>query len=90
MALSKNEAMLLAYGYTNTDKDISIKLNEYEILTNLKSKEIGRIYLIADMEEAIKLYKKYRKSFRKKLKVFNDEFIENCLIIQEINKLDKK
>lgn len=80
MFLSKNEAWLLAIGYSYDKEDIRIKLNESLILNS--DKEVRKVYWIADIEEAKDLYKRYKKTYRRRLSTFNDEFINNTLIVQ--------
>lgn len=79
VVLSKNEAFLLALGTTTDKSDIRISLNEAKVL---KKGEIESVYYIADMEEAKRLYLKYKASYRRRLKTFSDEFINNSLIVR--------
>lgn len=80
MILSKNEAWLLATGSSFDKEDIRIKLNEALILN--RDNEVKKIYYIADIEEAKELYKKYKKTYRRRLGGFKDEFISNTLIVK--------
>lgn len=86
MVLSKNEAWLLAFGYTFDKEDIRIPVKEYKVL---KENKIVNMYLISDMEAAKDLYKRYKKSYRRRLDVWSDEFIDNTLIVQMINNSKK-
>lgn len=79
MILSENEAFLLASGYTFDSENIRIPLKKHKILNKNK---IVDVYLIDDMEAAKKLYKKYEKTYRRRLNIWKDEFIDNTLIVQ--------
>lgn len=79
MVLSENEAFLLALGTTTDKSDIRISLNEAKVF---KNGEIKSVYYIADMEEAKNLYSNHKAAYRRRLKTFNDEFINNSLIVR--------
>ncbi|MBV7276836.1 hypothetical protein I6U48_28605 [Clostridium sp. PL3] len=80
MILSRNEAWLLATGSSFDKEDIRIKLNEALVLSS--DKKVKNIYYIADIEEAKELYRNYKKTYRRRLGIFKDEFIDNTLIVQ--------
>ncbi|MDT8715544.1 hypothetical protein IAI10_02575 [Clostridium sp. 19966] len=79
MVLSENEAYLLALGYTFKKDNIRISLRETKIYDQGKIRDI---YFIGDMEEAIALYKKYQKTYERRMSLRTKEFIDNSLIVK--------
>ncbi|MBN3411006.1 hypothetical protein CJF15_18295 [Clostridium botulinum] len=82
MILTENESYLLATGFTKTKKDIRLKLKKGSIYNKQFNRRYEDVYIIEDIEEAIKLYKRYKKTFRRIFKCWNDEFINNMFIMQ--------
>ncbi|PJI08310.1 MULTISPECIES: hypothetical protein [Clostridium] len=82
MVLTENEAWLLARGYSFDKENIRIPIRKFKILNNYKLEDV---YLIDDMEAAKELYKRYKKSYRRKFKIWNDDFIDNTLIVKMVN-----
>jgi hypothetical protein len=81
MILSQNEANLLAWGYCRSKENIRIGLNKAKIFS---CGELKNIYFINDIQEAIDLYIKYEKTFRRRLDMYNDDFINHCVVIKAI------
>lgn len=82
MVLTDNEAWLLARGYSFDKENIRIPIKGFKILNNNKLEDV---YLIDDMEAAKDLYKRYKKSYKRKFKIWNDDFIDNTLIVRLVN-----
>jgi hypothetical protein len=86
MVLTENEAFLLASGYTFDVSNVRIKTICHKIF-DISDKKIKNIYMIADYEEALKLYRHYKKSYIRKVGKFRvPEFVDNTLMVQ----LDKE
>ena len=82
MVLTDNEAWPLARGYSFGKENITILIRGFKILNNRK---LENVYFIDDMEAAKELYNKYKKSYKRKFKIWNDDFIDNTLIVRMIN-----
>lgn len=82
MILTKNEAWLLATGFTKTKEDIRLKLKKGSIYNKQVNRSYEDVYIIEDIDEAIKLYKRYKKTFRRIFRCRNDEFINGTFIMQ--------
>lgn len=79
MVLSENEAYLLALGYTFKKDNIRISLLETKIYDEGKIRDI---YFIGDTEEAKALYKKYKKTYERRMSLRTKEFINNSFIVK--------
>lgn len=77
--------MILAFGFAKTTEDIRLKLKRGSIYSNVFKHTYRDVYIIENIEEAINLYKRYEKTFRKKLKCRRDEFINECYIVKTLN-----
>jgi hypothetical protein len=86
MVLTENEAFLLASGYTFDISDVRIKTICHKIF-DISDGKVKDIYMIADYEEALKLYRHYKKSYIRKVGKFRvPEFVEKTLMVQLDNK----
>lgn len=82
MVLTENEAFLLASGYTFDISDVRIKTICHKIL-DIRDMTVKDIYMIADYEEALKLYGRYKKGYIRKVGKFRvPEFVDKTLMVQ--------
>lgn len=82
MVLTENEAFLLASGYTFDISNIRLKTICHKIL-DIRDMRVKDIYMIADYEEALKLYRHYKKTYIRKVGRFRvSTFVDNTLIVQ--------
>lgn len=82
MVLTENEAFLLAIGYTFDISDVRIKTTCNKIVDHDDMK-VKNIYFIADYEEALKLYRHYKKTYIHKVGRYRvPDFINDTLIVQ--------
>ncbi|KAA8674454.1 hypothetical protein [Clostridium sp. HV4-5-A1G] len=86
MVLTENEAFLLASGYTFDVSNVRIKTICHKIL-DIRDMKVKDIYMIADYEEALELYRHYKKGYMRKIGLHRKtEFVNNTLMVQ----LDKE
>ncbi|OAA91323.1 hypothetical protein [Clostridium coskatii] len=86
MVLTENEAFLLALGYTFDISDVRIKTTCHKILDK-RDMKVRDIYMITDYGGALKLYRRYKKTYIYKVGRFRvPDFIDDTLIVQ----LDRK
>ncbi|MBV4417050.1 hypothetical protein [Clostridium tyrobutyricum] len=82
MVLTESEAFLLASGYTFDISNVRIKTICHKIF-DISDGKVKDIYMIADYEEALKLYRRYKKGYMRKVGKFRKtEFVEKTLMVQ--------
>lgn len=82
MFMTRNEAYLLAFGFSICCDGISFKLKKGSIYNEQFNMLYDDVYILQDPEEGMKFYQKFKKTFNKFMKYRSNEFINNCYIVK--------